>query len=149
MLFFLTKISHLRCKWNKKPLTEDDFYRLCSRRKITVVEMPLRTNGFYYCVKGRHFIAVDSRLARHKKLLVMFHEFAHYVMHAPDTGVTANFHGVGKKTRKEAEADIFALCALMPRGWIDDGRLAEIAEEEGIPPDLIAARLRIFEHHRI
>ena len=149
MLFFLTKISHLRCKWNKKPLTEDDFYRLCSRRKITVVEMPLRTNGFYYCVKGRHFIAVDSRLTRHKKLLVMFHEFAHYVMHAPDTGVTANFHGVGKKTRKEAEADIFALCALMPRGWIDDGRLAEIAEEEGIPPDLIAARLRIFEHHRI
>ncbi len=144
MLSIVEKIAQLRSNWNKKPLTEEDFYTLCKRRKITVVEMPLSTNGFYYCVKGRHFIAVDSKLRRPKKLFVMFHEFAHYLMHAPDTGTTANFHGVGKKTRKETEADAFALCALIPKSWIENRSIQEIVEDEGIPAEMLAERLAIY-----
>ncbi|MCA1589153.1 MAG: ImmA/IrrE family metallo-endopeptidase [Acidobacteria bacterium] len=149
MIFLLDKISRLRCGWNKRPLTEADFYRLCARKKITVVEMPLATNGFYYCVKNKHFIAISTRLASPTRLLVMFHEFAHYLMHAPDTGVTANFHGVGFKTRKELEADAFALCALMPRIWIEKRRLQDHAEHENIPPNLVAERLKLFETYRL
>jgi Zn-dependent peptidase ImmA (M78 family) len=144
MLSFVEKIAHLRSNWNKKPLTELDFHKLCRRRKITVVEMPLATNGFYYCVKGRHFIAVDSKLRQPKKLFVMFHEFAHYLMHAPDTGTTANFHGVGKKTRKEAEADTFAMCAIMPKPWIETRSVQEIVEDEGIPAEMLAERLALY-----
>ena len=149
MLFFLDKILRLRCQWNKKPLTQNDFYRLCKRHKITVQEMPLRVSGFYYCVLGRHYIAIDSRLPQHKKLFVMFHEFAHFLMHAPDTGVTANFHGVGKKTRKEAEADLFALCAIIPKTWIETRPIQEIAEEEGIPESIIIERSQIYESRGI
>lgn len=145
MIFILEKIAQLRCGWNRRPLGEEDFFRLCSRKRITVVEMPLRTNGFYYCVKGQHFIAVDSRLEPYRKLLVMFHEFAHYLMHAPEVSETASFHGVGKKTRKEVEADLFALCALMPRKWVEHGQLAETAADHGIPADLVSERLRLFE----
>jgi Zn-dependent peptidase ImmA (M78 family) len=108
--------------------------------------MPLETNGFYYCVKGRHFIAVDSRLEPYKKLLVMFHEFAHYLMHAPDSGVTANFHGIGRKTRKESEADAFALCALMPEKWISEGTIYRIADEDGIPPWMVIERLQVHKN---
>jgi Zn-dependent peptidase ImmA (M78 family) len=144
--FFLDNVSRLRCGWNRKPLTEDDFFALCLRKKITVVEMPLETNGFYYCVKGRHFIAVDSRLEPYKKLLVMFHEFAHYLMHAPDSGVTANFHGIGRKTRKESEADAFALCALMPEKWISEGTIYRIADEDGIPPWMVIERLQVHKN---
>ena len=143
--FFLDSVSRLQCGWNQRPLTEEDFFRLCSRRRITVVEMPLETNGFYYCVKGRHFIAVDSRLDPYRKLLVMFHEFAHYLMHSPDRGVTASFHGIGHKTRKEKEADAFALCALLPQRWINDGTIYQAAEEEGIPPLMVADRLQIHK----
>lgn len=145
MFFFLDKISRLRCQWNKKALTQDDFYRLCKHHKITVQEMPLRVSGFYYCVLGRHYIAIDSRLRQHKKLFVMFHEFAHYLMHAPDTGVTANFHGVGKKTRKEAEADAFALCAIIPKSWIESRNVNELTDDEGIPELMMKERLRIYE----
>jgi Zn-dependent peptidase ImmA (M78 family) len=143
--FFIDNVARLRCGWNKQPLNEEDFYRLCSRKRITVVEMPLETNGFYYCVKGRHFIAVDSRLEPYRKLLVMFHEFAHYLMHAPDRGVTANFHGIGRKTRKETEADAFALCAIMPEAWIREGTILRIAEDEGIPSALVAERLKVHK----
>ena len=105
----------------------------------------MRVSGFYYCLLGRHYIAINSRLRQHKKLFVMYHEFAHYLMHAPDTGVTANFHGVGKKTRKEAEADAFALCAVIPKTWIESRSPHEIVEVEGIPEPIIKERLELYE----
>ena len=109
MRFLTDKITAIRIDWNERPLTESDFYRLCKRFKINVVEMPLRTDGFYYRVMGRDFIAVDSKLAGPRKLLVLFHELGHFLFHTPETGATANFHGVGRRTRKEREADVFAL----------------------------------------
>lgn len=130
-------------------MTEDDFHRLCKRQKITVQEMPLRVSGFYYCVLGKHYIAIDSKLKKHKKLFVMFHEFAHYLMHAPETGTTANFHGVGRKTRKECEADAFALCALIPKTWIETRTAQELVEDEGIPADLLRDRKEIYDLHKI
>lgn len=149
MQFFTEKISKLRINWNKKPLTEADFYRLCKRHRIGVEEMPLKVSGFYYCLKGRHFIAIDSKLEPRKKLFVMFHEFAHFLMHAPDKNVTANFHGIGKKTRKEAEADAFALCALIPKKWIEGRKLQELHDDEGFPHEMLRERLAIYEKHGI
>lgn len=149
MQFFIEKISKLRIKWNKKPLTEEDFYRLCKRYRIGVEEMPLKVSGFYYCVKGRHFIAIDSRLKPHKKLFVMFHEFAHYLMHAPDRSATANFHGVGVRTRKEIEADAFALCSLIPKTWIECRTLNELHDYEGFAYEMLRERLAIFESYGI
>jgi Zn-dependent peptidase ImmA (M78 family) len=146
MQFFFQKLARMRFGWNKRPLDEADFERLCRRFRITVVEMPLRTNGFYYCVKGRHFIAIDSKLSRIKKLLVMFHEFAHFMMHVPDDGVTANFHGIGRRTRKEAEADAFALCALIPRSLLESRSLDELIDE-GYTIDLLEERRRVFEDY--
>jgi len=144
MQFFLDKVSRLSIDWNKRPLTEDNFYSLCNKHKITVVEMPLQTGGFYYCVKRKHYIAVNSSLKRRDRLLVMFHEFAHYLMHAPDTGVTANFHGVGRRTRKEVEADVFAICALIPKPLIESRTVQELVEEDGFCETLIRERLTIY-----
>ena len=144
MNFLVEKISHLKIGWNKRSLTEDDFYRLCRRFKITVQEMPLSVSGFYYCMKRRHFIAIDSKLTAQKKLFVMFHEFAHFLMHVPDTGVTVNFHGIGKKTRKKIEADAFALCALIPRTWIETRSEQEMIEDEGVSLEMLRMRNEIF-----
>lgn len=149
MKFFLDKISRLNCPWNRKPLNEDDFYKLCRQHKVVVVEMPLRVSGFYYSMMGGHYIAIDSKLGPHEKLFVMFHEFAHYLMHVPETNATASFHGVGKKTRKEAEADMFALCALIPKTWIENRGVQEIIEVEGIPAELVRYRLALHERHGI
>jgi Zn-dependent peptidase ImmA (M78 family) len=79
----------------------------------------------------------------------MFHEFAHYLMHAPDTGTTANFHGVGTRTRKEREADAFALCALVPRKWIEERSVEELHEEEGLPVKILKERREIYEMYKI
>ncbi len=145
MQFLTSKISKLRIGWNETALTEADFYRLCKRFKIRVTEMPLNVGGFYYRAMGRDFIAVDSRLSPPHKLAVLFHELGHFLFHTPESGATANFHRVGRVTRQEREADVFALCALIPRAWIETRSLTELIDDEGFPAEMVEARYKILE----
>jgi len=149
MLLLVETISRLRIDWNKRPLTETDFHKLCRRFKVTVQELPLTVGGFYYSMMGRHFIAIDCRLSPQKKLFVMFHEFGHYLLHVPDGSATANYHGIGRRTRNEIEADVFALCALIPRSWIESDRLSELAEDAGFEIGQVRERIEVFDRFGI
>src|SRR5438552_3332635 len=146
MFFFREKIKNLRFGWNERTLTESDFHRLCKRFRIKVVEMPLTTGGFYYRAMGRDFIAVDSRLLGPQKLVVLFHELAHFLFHTPESGATANFHGIGRRTRQEREADLFALFALIPKSSLETRSIDELIDD-GFPPEMIAERCAIFERY--
>ena len=108
--------------------------------------MKIATDGFYFRLKGRDFIAVKRKLSGPRKLAVMFHELAHFLFHVPESGATANFHGVGRRTRKEREADIFALCAIIPHSQIEVRSIAELAED-GFPVEMLAARYEIYHRH--
>ena len=149
MLLLVETISRLHIDWNVRPLTESDFHKLCRRFKVTVQELPLRVGGFYYCLMGRHFIAVDGGLSPQKKLFVMFHEFGHFLLHVPDGTATASYHGVGRRTRNEIEADVFALCALIPRDWVESEDLAELAADAGLELSQVRERLEIFDRFGI
>lgn len=147
MQFLIEKITKLNFGWNDRPLTEVDLYRLCRRFRIVVEEMPLAVGGFYYRVKDRDFIAVDSKLPPVRKLAVLYHELGHFLFHTPESGATASFHRVGQRTRQEIEADAFALCALIPHKWIATRTADELIDIEGFPADMVAERLRIFADH--
>ncbi|MEJ7623225.1 MAG: ImmA/IrrE family metallo-endopeptidase [Pyrinomonadaceae bacterium] len=146
MLLLVDKIKKLKIGWNETPLTESDFYRLCRRQRIGITEMPLRVGGFYYRVIGRDFIAIDSRLSGYQKLAVMFHELGHFLFHVPESGVTANFHRVGHETRPEREADVFALCSLIPK-WLIDKNNPQDLIDEGFPAEMVQKRLFIRERY--
>ena len=147
MIFLLDKISQLKFGWNEKQLTEQDFFKLCRKYKVKVVEMPLQVDGFYYCVKGKHYIALDSKLRAVERLFTMFHEFAHFIYHVPDTNVTANFSRVGERNFKEEEADLFALCALIPKDWVENKTLKELLEEEFLPEEMLWKRKEIYDKY--
>jgi Zn-dependent peptidase ImmA (M78 family) len=142
------KISKLQIGWNERPLTEADFYCLCKRFDVRVIEAPLHTRGFYFRLMGRDIIAVDCRLSGAARLVVLFHELGHFLFHIPESGPAANFHNVGRRTRQEIEADIFALCALIPKKLIETSSIAELVYE-GIPGDLAAARFDIYRQHGV
>lgn len=148
MQFLTDKITKLNIGWNERPLGEADFYTLCRRFKIGIQEMPLSVRGFYYRVMGKDFIAVDSKLRGAQKLAVLFHELGHYLFHTPETGATANFHGVGRRTRQEREADVFALCAIMPKTVIETRSITELICD-GFPAEMIAARNDIYRRHGV
>lgn len=148
MNLILKKIKDLNVGWNERALDETDVLKLCRRYKVVVEEMPLRVSGFYYSVMGRHFIAVNSGLSPAKKLFVLLHEFAHFLFHAPDRGATANFHGIGRKTKKEIEADTFALVAMMPLKMIIKLSPTELIDE-GFEPDQVRDRFAAFKKYGI
>lgn len=148
MQLIVEKISQLGIGWNERPLNEDDFYNICKRFKIGVTEMPLTVGGFYYRVMGKDFIAVDCKLSGPRKLLVLFHELGHFLLHTPDTGATANFHGIGRRGRKEIEADAFALCSVIPKSLIESRSLEELIHD-GIDPDALCERVEIYRRHGI
>lgn len=146
MRLLIDKIQRLDIEWNERPLNEIDFYRLCRKFRVRVTEMPLSVGGFYYRVSGRDFIAVDSRIRGSERLTVLFHELGHFLFHAPDNGSTANFHHVGRLTRKECEADVFALCAVIPRYLIEKMTFTELVDD-GHPPETAAARRAIYRRY--
>lgn len=147
MHFFLDKITALKIGWNERPLGEADFYGLCKRLRVSVTEMPLRSGGFYYRLMGRDYIAIDSRLSGTKKLFVQFHEFAHFLLHTPESGATANFHGIGRKTRQEREADLFAFCALIPKTRLETRSAAEFIDDLAFDPETMQQRFEILDRH--
>jgi Zn-dependent peptidase ImmA (M78 family) len=149
MRFFIQKLSELNFGWNRKPLGESEFYGLCRRFSIKVTEMPLRTDGFYYRVMGRDYIAVNRDLPEQIKLLLLFHELGHFLFHTPESGATANFHGAGGCDRKEREADTFALCALIPMPMLHAQSVADILDHSGLPEEKVVERLRVLSRYGI
>ncbi|HMT09328.1 MAG TPA: ImmA/IrrE family metallo-endopeptidase, partial [Pyrinomonadaceae bacterium] len=76
------------------------------------------------------------------------HELGHFLLHVPDSGATANFHRVGERTRKEREADLFALCAIMPMAKLANSSKQELVDE-GFEQELVAERLEIYRTYGI
>jgi Zn-dependent peptidase ImmA (M78 family) len=150
MQFLIDKIRKLDVGWNERPLTEEDFYTLCGRFGVTIEEEALSKEGFYSCFGGRHFIALDRALIGRERMrrFVMFHEFAHFLMHEPSTATTVAFHGLGPRTRAETEADIFALAAVLPLSLISCRTPQELIDE-GFPPDMVRARFELYESRGI
>ena len=148
MLFLTRKIPQLRLGWHERPLTELDFYRICKRFRIGVTEMPLVTGGFNYRVMGRDFIAIDSRLSGSAKLLVLFHELNHFLLHTPQSGAIANFHRVGRRTRQEIEADAFALCAVIPRAVLETMSPDKLIRD-GIDVETVSTRVDLYRRYAI
>jgi Zn-dependent peptidase ImmA (M78 family) len=146
MLLLYHKATSLEIGWNERTLTECDLYRLCRRFDIRVDELPLETSGFYYRLMGRDAIAVNSRLDPRRRLFVLFHEFAHFLLHAPESGPAANFHGVGRRSRAEVEADAFALCAMLPRPALRDP--SEIPYDS-LPIGMVQSRIGLLRIYGI
>jgi Zn-dependent peptidase ImmA (M78 family) len=48
----------------------------------------------------------------------MFHELAHYLLHAPNHNETPAITASGARREKRREADAFALVALIPQNWL-------------------------------
>ena len=67
----------------------------------------------------------------------------------PETGVTANFHGVGHKTRQEREADAFALCSLIPQTSLTVLNPTDLTNDTDITPEMLAERFEIFKRYGI
>lgn len=106
-------LSALRKKHrlSNHPLTMDDFHRICEKEVIDVIVADLRIGGFFFKVRGKPIIALDSKLEPTELLYTAYHELGHVQMHGPIKAADiANDNG--KMRAKEIEADLFAEYAI-------------------------------------
>ena len=146
MRLLIENLSRLGIEWNTRTLGEVDFHDVCERFDIILHDSPMGTDGFYYRLLGRDFIAINSRLTGTRRLSVLFHELGHFLLHVPKSGPAASFHAVGRPTRQEREADLFALCAVLPMKLVKDRTMQELIDA-GYPADIVKARLAILERY--
>lgn len=147
MHFFHAKIEQLKIGWNERLLTEEDFYSLCEQSKIRVQHLPLTVAGFYTCDRKKHYIAINTRLSAAQSLFTMFHEYGHFLMHAPSTESVSNYCGSKIYRRDEAEADAFAYCAILPSSLLRTREPEELCDAFG--STFLMERLSVYERYRI
>jgi Zn-dependent peptidase ImmA (M78 family) len=131
-------------EWNVKVLTQDDFDYYCDRAGIAVREVSLEQPGLYICRDGQPQIFLNDELRGTERLFVGFHELAHYWLHPP----RIQFF-LGWEETVEVEADVVAVCALIPKTVLTHYWPGEIAELYGYPPSLVELRREVFDRWKI
>lgn len=138
-------IEKLRAKlppdWNRRVLTLNDFYDLCSREGIHTRGSVAIPRGMYFPEGNDDFILLNPQLQGWQKVKTCFHEWAHALLHREQQGV--QFDG-GSDPRLDAEADIVALCALMPQRMMEGFTAPEIVKRFGYPAEMVAQRMMIY-----
>lgn len=131
-------------EWNIRVLTQDDFDYYCDRAGIVVREMPIEQPGLYFFRNGRPQIFINDELRGAERLFVGFHELAHHWLHPPGVQM---FYGWAKQI--EVEADIVAVCCLIPKTTLTHYWPSEIAELYGYPHRLVDLRCEVFDKWKI
>lgn len=145
MLLFLAHLKNrLPRWWNERVPTEEDFYRICRREKIKVATMPLRVPGYYMMCAGRRLIVINSTLRGVRWLHVAFHELGHHFLHAPRYAHSAFFF-LDNNTKEHAEAEAFAVCAMIPESLLRSMLAGEIEEEHGFTREMLEYRLKVLD----
>ncbi len=133
----ITRIKQIIPHFNEQVLTEKDFWLICEKENIRVVETRLFVNGFYYCDGRRNFIYLNSALRGIFWLENAFHEIAHHFLHTPP-----------RSQRQESEARAIALIAILPCGQLEKAA-TEADEYSEYAERILHERLQIFAEHGI
>lgn len=146
MIFALAKFSSIYEDFNRRALTEKDFFEICESENITVAfdEMPI-LQGFTAKMGERKYIFLDKNLRGISFLWIAFHELAHVILHEPRSRKTGvKFFSLCRPSKEDDEADAVALVAIYPTKVL---RSLELSAPSEFPfeRDLISKRMRIYE----
>lgn len=108
---WLPKTLSILRTFGRRSYTSRDFIALCSENGITVKILPMFEDGIYYCVNGRHYIAISSMVSRERREFAAWHEFGHFLQNFHKSKTVANFCNV-VTDEDEKLADAFATVAI-------------------------------------
>jgi Zn-dependent peptidase ImmA (M78 family) len=148
MICLANRFKRLRRGWNKRPLTEQDFWALCKKFGVEVYENGgehMKWKGVYTMLDGIPTIIIDARLAGLEKLWTMFHELGHHLLHSPATC----FFSDSTVHKAQSEANAFAAIALIPEQAVRQRYLWDLYEVDEFAAKLFQIRLEIFEMYQI
>lgn len=116
-------------------------FDICSNTDVFVFypDLPENVQGFYYSIKGRKIIGINSALDDESRRIICAHELGHSLLH-PDMNVFfAMTHTNLLTERFEKEADYFCACLLIDTSVINRLR----SENEQVTASEISSICRI------
>jgi Zn-dependent peptidase ImmA (M78 family) len=126
-------------------LTEDDFQQYCDQAGIIVRDAQLKKRAMYIWPDGgRPRIFINQNLRGSDRLFVCFHELAHYWLHPHRVRYFS-----GMKSQVEAEANIVAICAMIPLTVLKNYWKTEIVEIYGCTLDQVEFRETVYKCWKI
>lgn len=131
--------------WNERMFRYEDLPAICSRLRTGYVEAPVRHKGEYTVYDGVPFVIVREDLSEAMKTWVGLHEIGHHLLHYP----TAHKFSKSINSKADREANFFAAIAMMPTELCMSTTPAEVEEQFGLPPEIVAIRREITEVFRI
>ncbi|HKQ74624.1 MAG TPA: ImmA/IrrE family metallo-endopeptidase [Blastocatellia bacterium] len=131
-------------EWNIRVFTEDDFHQYCDAEGIVIREEQVEQPGLYLICDGTPTIFIDDQLRGAERLFVEFHELAHHWLHPPGVRM---FFGLGKTI--ELEADVVAICALIPKTVLIHYWPSEIVDIHGYSHWMVQFRCEVFDRYKI
>jgi Zn-dependent peptidase ImmA (M78 family) len=134
--------------WNKKQLTEADFYRICKKQGVVVLENDtavMKWKGLYMMIEGVPTIIINAKLKGLERLWAMFHELGHHILHSPSTC----FFSESTVHKTQSEANAFAACALIPEQYVRQMYLWNLCDVDEFSAKLFQIRLEIFETYKV
>jgi Zn-dependent peptidase ImmA (M78 family) len=151
MIFALAKFYSFLKDFNRRPLTDEDFFAVCEREDITVVfdRMPL-LQGFVAKAGERNYIFLDLSLRGAQLAFVAFHELAHFALHEPRPKKTeVTFYSLCRPSKEDDEADAVALVALFPTSVLPLLEREPADADEEFLNSLISRRMMIYRQFGI
>jgi len=133
----ISRIRQIIPHFNEKALTEKDFWLICEKENIRVIETRLFVDGFYFCEGASRFIVLNSALRGIFWLENAFHEIAHHFLHTPP-----------RSQRQETDARAIALIAILPRGQLEK-LVSEADEFSEYAERILHERLEVLSKHGI
>lgn len=130
----------LPAEWNIRVFTDDDFNQICEVSRVSVFECEMQLEGAYCVYAGSPVIFINHALPWPRKLYVKFHELGHHWLHYPGVQFFLNTNN-----KVELEANIVAVCALIPASLLIKVSTQELTDDYGYPPELIEFRIEVFK----
>lgn len=136
-------------EWNVRILTQDDFDYYCDQNNIAVRERPLEQAGLYVHGDGQPIIYLNDELRGAERQFVAVHELAHHLLGHPSAAHMYHARDAEEDEQFEIEADIVAICWMIPATMLPHYHASEIVDLYGYTREQIEFRREVFDKYKI
>src|SRR4051794_30586406 len=129
MIFIERVAQRAMPRFNRRVHTERDLLLLCRRNGVNVAEAYTGELGLYVIYDDKPFIILQPELPGGLHAWVLAHEFAHFLLHAPN----ASTFTTSMRRKADFEANIIAALLLIPLQLVRTLLPSELQERFGYP----------------
>lgn len=142
----IERFSNRLPDFNRRSFSLPDLYNICDELEVNVGRIPMQyLHGCCFVEGNEVYLYVNSLLRGPEQVVAGFHEYCHITDHCFDVEVFESTGGLWNLNKRERQAQIIGVVALMPAPSIHGMNVEDIMREFGVRREIaeFRASLRI------